>query len=112
ITASKFYDWRERYGKVNEHNGWVPRDFWLEDWEKQAIIDFHFEESAGRLPCEERAPHGAEPGAIARTAARGGAGVSGGIGPVAAARHSVRGRRTEGRQVAAGGQSGFIVGCR
>ena len=21
ITASKFYDWRERYGKVNEHNG-------------------------------------------------------------------------------------------
>ncbi len=41
ITASKFYDWRERYGKVNEHNGWVPRDFWLEDWEKQAIIGFH-----------------------------------------------------------------------
>ena len=41
VTASKFYDWRERYGKVNEHNGWVPRDFWLEDWEKQAIIDFH-----------------------------------------------------------------------
>ncbi|HLK67609.1 MAG TPA: hypothetical protein VKU19_29435 [Bryobacteraceae bacterium] len=41
ITASRFYDWRERYGKVNEHNGWVPRDFWLEDWEKQAIIGFH-----------------------------------------------------------------------
>ena len=41
ITASKFYDWRDRYGKVNEHNGWVPRDFWLEDWEKQAIIGFH-----------------------------------------------------------------------
>ena len=20
---------------------WVPRDFWLEDWEKQAIIGFH-----------------------------------------------------------------------
>ena len=31
----------ERYGKVNEHNGRVPRDWWLEDWEKQAIIDFH-----------------------------------------------------------------------
>jgi putative transposase len=30
-----------RYGKVNEHNGWIPRDWWLEDWEKQAIIDFH-----------------------------------------------------------------------
>ena len=26
---------------MNEHNGWVPRDFWLEDWEKQAIIRFH-----------------------------------------------------------------------
>jgi putative transposase len=41
ITTSKLYDWRERYGKVNEHNGWAPRDFWLEDWEKQAIIGFH-----------------------------------------------------------------------
>jgi hypothetical protein len=41
ITASKFYNWRVRYGKVNEHNGWVPRDFWLEEWEKQAIIGFH-----------------------------------------------------------------------
>jgi putative transposase len=41
IRASKFYDWRERYGKVNEHNSWVPRDFWLEQWEKEAIIDFH-----------------------------------------------------------------------
>jgi putative transposase len=29
-----------RHG-VNEHNGWVPRDFWLERWEKHAIIDFH-----------------------------------------------------------------------
>jgi putative transposase len=26
---------------VNEHNGWVPRDFWLELSEKEAIIDFH-----------------------------------------------------------------------
>ena len=26
---------------MNEHNGWVPRDFWLEDWEKLAIIGFH-----------------------------------------------------------------------
>ena len=43
ITASKFYDWRERYGKANEHNGWVPRDFWLEAWEKKAIINFHLD---------------------------------------------------------------------
>lgn len=41
VRASKFYDWRERYGKANEHNAWVPRDFWLEDWEKKAIIGFH-----------------------------------------------------------------------
>jgi len=41
VTASKFYSWRERYGRVNEHNGWIPRDFWLEKWEKQAIVDFH-----------------------------------------------------------------------
>jgi putative transposase len=41
VRASKFYDWRERYGKANEHNAWVPRDFWLEECEKKAIIDFH-----------------------------------------------------------------------
>jgi hypothetical protein len=41
VTASKFYDWRQRYGCVNEHNGWVPRDFWLELGEKEAIIEFH-----------------------------------------------------------------------
>jgi transposase InsO family protein len=41
VSSSKFYDWRERYGRVNEHNGWIPRDFWLEEWEKQAIINFH-----------------------------------------------------------------------
>ena len=33
--------WRERYGSLNEHTGWVPRDFWLEDWEKREIIAFH-----------------------------------------------------------------------
>ena len=23
VTVSKFYNWRQRYGRVNEHNGWV-----------------------------------------------------------------------------------------
>lgn len=41
ITRSKFYDWQLRYGKVNEHNTWVPRDFWLTDAERQAIIDYY-----------------------------------------------------------------------
>jgi hypothetical protein len=41
LGASKFHDWKTRYGKVNEHNAQVPRDHWLEDWEKQTILDFH-----------------------------------------------------------------------
>lgn len=40
ISSSKFYDWKQRYGKVNEHNGQVPRDWWLEDWEKRAILEY------------------------------------------------------------------------
>ncbi len=47
IRSSKFYQWKQRYGKVNEHNGWVPRDWWLTDVEKKAIIDF-----AGAYPLE------------------------------------------------------------
>ena len=30
VAPSKFYNWRARYGRVNEHNGWGSRDFWLE----------------------------------------------------------------------------------
>jgi transposase InsO family protein len=40
IGRSKFYDWQTRYGQATEHNGKIPRDFWLEDWEKQAIVDY------------------------------------------------------------------------
>lgn len=40
LSAGKYYDWRQRYGKINQHNGWVPRDFWLTDSEKKAILDF------------------------------------------------------------------------
>lgn len=40
LGRSKYYDWRDRYGKVNEHNQAVPRDHWLEDWEQQAIVAF------------------------------------------------------------------------
>ncbi len=50
ITVSKFYDWRGRYGKVNEHNGWVPRDFWLEDWEEAGHHWLSSEEPVGGLP--------------------------------------------------------------
>ncbi len=40
IVRSKFYGWRARYGKANEHNGKVPRDQWIEPWERTAIIDY------------------------------------------------------------------------
>jgi transposase InsO family protein len=40
VSLSKFYGWRARYGKLNEHNAQVPRDHWLEDWEKQAIVAY------------------------------------------------------------------------
>jgi len=41
VPASKFYEWRKRYGKANEHNTMVPRDHWLEPWEQEAILDYH-----------------------------------------------------------------------
>ncbi len=43
IVRSKYYHWRDRYGKVNEHNAWIPRDFWLDEWEKQAIIAYYLD---------------------------------------------------------------------
>jgi putative transposase len=40
IGTSKFHDWKQRFGKVNEHNAWVPRDHWLTDDEKEKICVF------------------------------------------------------------------------
>lgn len=40
LSRSKYYDWRKRYGKSNEHNGKVPRDWWLTEDEKEAIISY------------------------------------------------------------------------
>jgi putative transposase len=40
VGRSKFFDWTHRFGRVNEHNAWVPRDHWLTDDEKHAVIDF------------------------------------------------------------------------
>jgi putative transposase len=41
IARGKFFAWRNRYGRANEHNGHVPRDHWLLDEEKAKIIAFH-----------------------------------------------------------------------
>ncbi len=43
VPEGTYYKWKQRYGKANEHNSWIPRDHWLNEWEKQAIIKFHFE---------------------------------------------------------------------
>ncbi|MCB9795850.1 MAG: hypothetical protein H6741_24400 [Alphaproteobacteria bacterium] len=40
LNGSKYWDWKQRYGKANEHNGRIPRDHWLEDWEKARIIAY------------------------------------------------------------------------
>ena len=40
LCPRKFARWRDRYGRANEHNAPVPRDHWLEEWEKQAIIGY------------------------------------------------------------------------
>jgi len=41
VARSKFDRWSRRLGTPNRHNGRIPRDFWLEDWEKAKIIAFH-----------------------------------------------------------------------
>jgi hypothetical protein len=40
IGSSKYHDWIQRFGKVNEHNAWVPRDHWLTDDEIARICQF------------------------------------------------------------------------
>jgi transposase InsO family protein len=40
LSSSKWHYWKQSYGKVHEHNGWIPRDYWLEEWEKRAIVEF------------------------------------------------------------------------
>lgn len=40
LKRTKFYQWNQRFGQANQHNGHVPRDFWLETWEEKAIIEY------------------------------------------------------------------------
>jgi transposase InsO family protein len=41
LRTSKYHAWLKHYGTLLAHNGRQPRDHWLADWEKQAILDFH-----------------------------------------------------------------------
>jgi transposase InsO family protein len=43
VARSKFYQWRDRYGRVNEHNSWIPRDHWILEHERDAIVQFFVE---------------------------------------------------------------------
>jgi len=40
LSPRKFHRWRQRYGKVNEHNAMIPRDHWLEEQERKAMVEF------------------------------------------------------------------------
>jgi len=40
MAVSKFHDWKQRFGQVNEHNALVPRDHWLTDDEQERIGAF------------------------------------------------------------------------
>jgi len=41
LYENKFRHWEKRYGCENSHNGKMPRDFWIQDWEREAILEFH-----------------------------------------------------------------------
>jgi transposase InsO family protein len=43
IWSGTFCKWNRHYGRAFEHNGRIPRDHWLTDAEKQAILRYHFE---------------------------------------------------------------------
>lgn len=43
LWSSTYSGWTRSYGKAYEHNGWIPRDHWLDESEKQAIIQYHFD---------------------------------------------------------------------
>ena len=38
LGTSKYFAWKQRYGKANEHNRLVPRDHWLTNEETTAIV--------------------------------------------------------------------------
>ncbi len=43
VGSSKFYDWEIRYEQKNEHNATLPKNFWLDEWEREVILAFYNE---------------------------------------------------------------------
>jgi putative transposase len=40
IGTSRFYDWNQRRGQPNQHNGQVPKKHWILPQERSAIVDY------------------------------------------------------------------------
>lgn len=55
LKEQKYYEWKSKYGSAFKHNGKQPKDFWLTDEEKAAIIKYAKEhgESGYRRMCYE-----------------------------------------------------------
>ena len=43
IGRDRFSDWRARRGQANRHNAPIPREHWLEPWERHAIVRYFHE---------------------------------------------------------------------
>lgn len=43
IRENKLHSWQLRYGIDNAHNATQPHSGWLLDWEKQAIVDYYYD---------------------------------------------------------------------
>ena len=43
LPRDKYYEWKARYGLPNQHNGQMPRQHWLTEDEKDAIVKFYIE---------------------------------------------------------------------
>ncbi|AFN74244.1 integrase catalytic subunit [Melioribacter roseus P3M-2] len=52
ISPSKYYHWNRRIGQANAHNAAVPKNNWILEWEREAIINYaksHIGEGYRRL---------------------------------------------------------------
>ena len=41
IGKPRFFEWKKRYGVPNQHNGLMPKDTWILESERAAIIDYY-----------------------------------------------------------------------
>jgi hypothetical protein len=41
LAPGQYHRWTMRYGKANAHNGLIPREHWITEAERQAILNHH-----------------------------------------------------------------------